>query len=222
MIVTRKRRKPFPWKRLILPLIAVAFVVFAASWGPSRNVIENGPTAPLWRGLSNTFGTVATPFHFAAQNRLLDDRNKQIVQLQNQVAGMQTKDSAKDKQLSSLQSQLGQLQAQAASARSAPAAKNSPVASATALPGAVAAGATDTQSASGDLSAGATADMRRTASYWANMEPENAAKVVQKLPALYVARIFALMSPDSASSIMDALPAAYVAQLTQERPELKR
>ena len=28
MIVTRQRRKPFPWKRLILPVIAVALVSF--------------------------------------------------------------------------------------------------------------------------------------------------------------------------------------------------
>ncbi len=54
------------------------------------------------------------------------------------------------------------------------------------------------------------------------MEPENAAKVVQKLPVVYVARVFALMSADSVSSILDALPSTYVAALTQEHPELKR
>ncbi len=88
MIVTRQRRKPFPWKRLILPLVAIALVVVALSWQPSRSVIANGPAAPVWRTLNNALGGVATPFHFAAQNQLLTERNKQIVQLQGQIADL--------------------------------------------------------------------------------------------------------------------------------------
>ncbi len=224
MIVTRKRRKPFPWKRLILPLIAIALVVFALSWAPSRSVIANGPAAPAWRTVGDTFGTVATPFHFAAQNQLLTDRNKQIVQLQAQVADLQSKSAAKDKRIRDLQSQMGELQSQAAAARSTSATTK---AAATPAPAASPFGGGSTLASAngapgGDLSAGATADMRRAASYWSNMEPENAAKVVQKLPVVYVARVFALMPSDSASSIMDALPANYVAALTQEHPELRR
>jgi flagellar motility protein MotE (MotC chaperone) len=62
--------------------------------------------------------------------------------------------------------------------------------------------------------------MRRTAAIWAAMDAESAAKVVQKLPDDYVARVFALMSPDSVGAILENLPAAYSARLTQEHPQL--
>jgi flagellar motility protein MotE (MotC chaperone) len=64
--------------------------------------------------------------------------------------------------------------------------------------------------------------MRRTAQYWASMEPENAAKLAQRLSPVYVARILSLMQPDSVGAILDALPANYAAKLTQEHPELQR
>ncbi len=53
------------------------------------------------------------------------------------------------------------------------------------------------------------------------MQPENAAKVVQRLPIPYVAEVLALMSPDDAGSILDAVPPAFAAQVTQENPSLK-
>jgi flagellar motility protein MotE (MotC chaperone) len=53
------------------------------------------------------------------------------------------------------------------------------------------------------------------------MEPENAAKVVERLPVPYVAQVLALMSPDDAGAILDAVPPAFAAQLTQENPGLK-
>ena len=64
--------------------------------------------------------------------------------------------------------------------------------------------------------------MRRTAQVWANMDATNAAKVVQRLPIPYVARVLALMSPDDAGAILDAVPPAFAAQVTQENPQLKR
>ena len=221
MIVTRQRRKPFPWKRLILPLIAIALVAFALWWTPSRNVIANGPAAPLWRAANSSLGGVTAPLHFAAQNKAIADKDKQIAQLQSQINDLQSKSQAKDKQISSQQTQISQLQTQAANAS---AVKPAPQASASASPFGASgtSGAGGASAAGSDLSSGATADMKRTAQYWANMEPENAAKVVQKLPVVYVARVFSQMAPDSASSIMDALPANYVAALTQEHPELKR
>ncbi len=209
MIVTRRRRKPFPWRRLILPVIAVGLVIFAFSWTPSRNAIAGGPMAPLWESTSTSFGAVAAPFHFAAQNQVLTARNRQIEQLQAQIADLQAQGVAKDKQISGLNDQIAQLETQASNART----------NASAV---VPAPAGITASAAGDLASGATQDMRRTANYWASMDPENAAKVVQRLPVGYVARIFALMSPDAAGAILDALPTAYAAQLTQENPELKR
>ena len=53
------------------------------------------------------------------------------------------------------------------------------------------------------------------------MEPDNAAKVVQRLPVPYVARVLAQMSPDAVGAILDAVPATFAAQLTQENPQLK-
>jgi flagellar motility protein MotE (MotC chaperone) len=217
VIVTRRRRKPFPWKRLILPTIAIALAIVAFSWTPSRTVITSGPMAPVWQATGSRFDAIAAPFHFAAQNQLLTDRNRQIVALQAQIADLQSQAAAKDKQISSLNDQVAQLQSAAANARSSSgivAPTGSSATSAVPVAGA--------SPAAGDLAAGASADMRRTANYWANMDPENAAKVVQKLPVPYVARVLALMSPDAVGAILDALPAGFAAQLTQENPELRR
>jgi flagellar motility protein MotE (MotC chaperone) len=227
VIVTRKRRKPFPWKRLILPVIAIALVVFAFAWGPSRNVVANGPLAPVWRASSTAYGAVAKPFNFAAQNEQLTEKNKQIMALEKQVSDLQSQSTAKDKKIGNLTSQVQEAQLQATSpssrpgiASATPAASASQQNTASAQAGS-AFGQTDASSGS-DLSQGATADMRRTAQYWGNMEPENAAKLIQRLPVPYVARILALMSPDSVGAILDALPADYAAKLTQDHPELKK
>ncbi|MGB6985086.1 MAG: hypothetical protein WBD74_03820 [Candidatus Aquilonibacter sp.] len=215
MIVTRRRRKPFPWKRLILPVIAIGLIVFAFVWGPSRNVLTGGPLQPLLQNIGSRFNTIAAPFHFAAQNQVITDRNRQIVQLQGQITDFQSQLAAKDKQISSLNGQISQLQTQEANSRAA---------AAPATSAAPAAGGTNPIAASsgGDLASGATQDMRRTAQLWANMDASNAAKVIQRLPVPYVARVLALMSPDDAGAILDAVPAAFAAQLTQENPTLKR
>jgi len=210
VIVTRQRRKPFPWKRLILPVIAVALVIFAFAWPPSRNVIANGPMAPVWRASGNAYGTVAKPFNFAAQNELLTEKNKQILALQKQVGDLQAQASAKDKKIGDLNGQVQQQQVQAANSKPTPA--NAPSSGT----------AASAQADASDLAAGASPDMRRTASFWGNMEPENAAKVIQRLPVPYVAHVMALMSPDAVGAILDALPPAYAAKLTQDHPELKK
>jgi flagellar motility protein MotE (MotC chaperone) len=222
VIVTRQRRKSFPFRRLVLPIVAIALLAVALAWPPSRTVISSGPMAPAWRTMGGWFGVVAAPFHFAAQNEVITDRNKQIAVLQNQLTSAQTAAAGKDKQIADLQQQIGQLQTQAASTRSGPPAKaRRPSPAAT---GAFGGGTTGGQNAAvaGDLSTGATADARRTAAYWTSMEPENAAKIAQRLPVAYVARIFALMQPDAVGSILDALPATYAAKITQEHPELQR
>lgn len=224
MIVTRKRRKPFPWKRLILPVIAIALVIFAFVWAPSRNVIANGPMAPVWRASDTAYGTVAKPFNFAAQNELLTEKNKQILALQKQVSDLQAQSSVKDKKIGDLNGQVQQAQLQAANPK--PTAAGAPVNAPVAATQSGASGATGdvsaSQSSGSDLAAGASADMRRTASFWGNMEPENAAKVIQRLPVPYVAHVMALMSPDAVGAILDALPPAYAAKLTQDHPELKK
>lgn len=217
MIVTRRRRKPFPWRRLILPVVAIGLVVFAFAWPPSRSVITGGPLSPLLQNLGSRFDTIAAPFHFAAQNQVLTDRNRQIEQLQSQISDLQAQSAAKDKQISSLNGQIGQLESQVASSRS------SATAPGAAKPAAAAQNNPATATAGGsDPSSNATPEMRRTAQLWANMQPENAAKVVQKLPVPYVASVLALMSPDDAGAILDAVPPTFAAQLTQENPSLKQ
>ena len=213
MIVTRQRRKPFPFKRLILPLIAIGLIAFAFIWPPSRNVITSGPMGPLWRTAGNAWGNVSAPFHFAAQDQVITDRNRQIAALQAQLAQAQSTGSGKDKQIQSLQSQIDQLSAQAASARGGSTAEKTmprPTTSTGAL------------SFASDAAAGTTPDIQRTAQYWTSMDPDNAAKIAQRLPPSYVARVFAQMQPDAVGAILDALPASYAAKLTQEHPLLQR
>jgi flagellar motility protein MotE (MotC chaperone) len=225
VIVTRQRRKPFPYKRLLLPLIAIALVVVAFIWPPSRNVILNGPAAPAARAVGNAYGNASQPFHFAAQNQVITDRNRQIEALQTQLTQAQSEAADKAKQVASLQQQIDQLQTQAASSRSA--ASPNPARPAAGAATAGAPGGTFSSSTAqggyvaGDLSAGASADIRRTGAYWSSMEPENAAKLAQRLPTSYVARVFAQMSPNDVGAILDALPAAYAAKLTQENPEIQ-
>ena len=218
MIVTRQRRKPFPWKRLILPVVAIALVAFAIVWQPSRNYIADGPLAPVWRMVGPAFASLAEPFHYAAQNEVITQRNVRIVQLQNELTAARQQNDSKDKTIADLKSQVQQMQLQASQQA---AATPAPQAASSANPASPATAA-GTAATGNDLAANATPDERRTAQYWANMEPENAAKVIQKLPIDYSARILALMSADAVGSILDALPAAYAAKLTQDHPELRK
>jgi len=205
MIVTRRRKKPFPFKRLLLPLVAIAAVAFALWWKPSRDAIANGPLAPVWSRL-------AAPFDMAMKDKQIGDDAATIAQLKQQLADAQTQGTAKDKKIAGMQKQIDDANVATVASRGGGAAS---------VPGA---GASSMPSAGSvaDLAAAATADERRTAQNWAAMEPENAAKVVQKLPVSYVARVLAVMSPDAVGPILDALPAAYAAALTQEHPELRR
>jgi flagellar motility protein MotE (MotC chaperone) len=140
--------------------------------------------------------------HVAAQNAQIAALEQQLAQSRSQIAD-------RDKQLSQLRSDLSDAQQQAATAP-------------TAKPNAAAQAIATTPPEANDLSAQGTPDMRRTAQVWGAMDSEAAAKVVQRLPAAYVVRIFALMPPDSVGAILENLPASYAAQLTQEHPELKR
>lgn len=226
MIVTRKRKKPFPFKRLILPVVAIALVVFALSWGPSRNALSTGPMAPVVRNTQVYFDTVAAPFHFAVQNQKITDLNRQIASLQAQLTTAKNDSQSKDKKIAGLQTQLDQAQTQLASAagNSAQAAtRGAALGKSTPRPGPSVPGLNSgtVALAGSDLSANATPDMKRTADYWAAMDPENAAKVAQRLPPSYVARILALMPTEAAGTILDNLPPTFAAKLTQERPDLK-
>jgi len=209
VIVTRQRRKPFPWKRFLLPVVAIALVLFALWWAPSRSVVTAGPLAPAWQAGQNAWNAVAAPFHFAAQNQAITDRNRQIAALQTQLANAQNAAQGKDKQIASLQQQIDQLESQAAAARGSAGAPRSslprPAATESAFAG----------------PAGVTPDVQKAAQYWTSMDPENAAKVARRLPPSYVARVFAQMQPDAVGAILDALPPAFAAKLTQEHPDIQ-
>lgn len=201
MIVTRQRKKPFPWRRVALPAAAVALLAAALAWAPSRTWIATGPLAPLWH--SRPVQAVSAPFDSVAQQQRIGSQDRRIAELQQQLAQAQAQVRDRDKQISGLQTQLNDAQQQAAVAKPS-------TSQATAAP----------QGA--DLGTQATPDIQRTAQVWAAMDSEAAAKIVQQLPQDYVARVFAAMSPDAVGAILENLPATYAAKLTQEHPELKR
>lgn len=204
MIVTRRRRKPFPWKRVLPAAIAIALLVGVFAWAPSRNWIAKQPVMT----------PVMKPFDAVGQMQTINSQNAQIASLQKQLEDARNQIADGDKQISGLQTQLNSAQQEAALAQAAkPQPRATPVQSGTGTASTAAQNATD-------LSSQATPDMRRTADVWAAMDAESAAKVVQKLPDDYVARIFALMSPDSVGAILENLPPAYAARLTRDRPEL--
>jgi len=196
MIVTRRRRKPFPWKRVLISTAVVALIVAALWWAPSRTWIADRPV----------FKPIAKLFDPMAQQQTIKNQDAQISQLQERLAAANSQIADCDKQASQLQTQLSDAQQQAVVANVPAQSKPAPKASAQ-------------PAAANDLSAQGTPDMRRTAQVWGAMDSEAAAKIVQRLPTDYVARIFALMSPDSVGAILENLPPAYAARLTQEHPE---
>ena len=212
MIVTRRRKKSIPWKRYGYLFGFTAVIVLALWWAPSRTWLANGPvTKPLWTASAPVWKPIAKPFDAAAQQSTISTQSSQIQELQAQLADARSLIADRDKQISSLQSQLNQAQQTAADAHASRGPQGH--VSANPAPAAIA--------AANDLSASATADVRRTAQVWSAMDSESAAKVVEKLPRDYVARVFALMSPDSVGAILENLPASYAAQLTEDHPELK-
>lgn len=213
MIVTRRRKKSFPWRRWRYPLAALAVLVAALIWTPSRQWLAAGPlTTPLWNAAQPVWKPLAKPFDAAAQQGTIGSQAAQIARLTQDLNDAHAQIADRDKRISSLTSQLNDAQQQAASANAPKqiAENGSPRRQTAAVQNA------------GDLSQSATADMRRTAAVWTAMDSESAAKVVQRLPDVYVVRVFALMSPDAVGAILESLPPGYAARLTQERPELKR
>lgn len=203
MIVTRRRRKPFPWKRLLIPTVLIALLVAVLWWAPSRTWIAQRPI----------FKPIAKLFDPLAQQQTIKSQDAQISDLQQRLAAETSQIADRDKQTSQLQTQLNDAQQQAASANVPPKPKPMPQASAQSA-------AASDQPAANDPAAQASPEMRRTAQVWGAMDSEAAAKIVQRLPTGYVARVFALMSPDSVGAILENLPPAYAARLTQEHPEV--
>ena len=213
MIVTRRRRKVFPWKRVFMPIGFVALFTALFVFQPSRDWIVDGPPAPLWRVLHPVFAPITKPFDVAAQMQTISSQNGQISDLQKQLEDARAQLADRDKQISQLETQVNAAQQDAAAAKASANRSSRPVRSIASTDG-------PNQTGS-DLAAQATPDMHRTASVWSAMDAEAAAKVVQRLPDDYVARIFAIMAPDSVGTILENTPAAYAARLTRDRPELQ-
>lgn len=203
MIVTRRRRKPFPWKMIVIPCALVAVLAGALIWPVSRG----------WISKQAVVGNLTKPFDAAAQMQSISSRNAQIAALQQQLDDARNQIADRDKQISSLQSQLNAAQQEAAMAKAVkPRSQGAPQNASADL----------AQANAPDLATQATPDMRRTASVWSAMDADSAAKVVQRLPDDYVARIFAIMPSDSVGAILEDAPVAYAARLTRDRPELRR
>lgn|GEM_PF-599810 len=223
MIVTRRRRKPFKYKKLIFPAVLLAMLIAVAVWPPTHAVIFGGRLTPVWSALGTAAHDVAAPFSYARQNEVITERNRRIVALQRQLADLRSQLAAKQQEVTQLQGTVAQLQQQQAAAR----AKAAP--SATASPGALVAGGVAPGAPGGGAATGGGAfgssvppEIQRAAQEWSAMDPDKAAAVARRLPIGYVARVLAQMSPDAAAEILDALPAAYAAKVMQENPSLHR
>lgn len=210
MIVTRQRpKKKFNPRKLLLPVVAIAALGFALWWPPSQKRITgfftNGPLNPIVARVGAFIAPYLAPLHFAAQEQVIADRNRQIEVLNGQVEDERKVEASKDAQIAALQFQVKQLQsaaAQAAAATPSPAPR--PPNAAAAAGGGPAAETTTT-----------TDDPKHAAQVWAAMDPEQAAAVAQKLPADYTAKVLALMSTDSAGALLGALPPDYAAKVSQ-------
>lgn len=207
MIVTRQRpKKKFNSRKLLLPVVALAALGFALWWPPSQKRIfglfNSGPVVAIAGKISAFVNPYLAPLHFAAQEQVIADRNRQIEALGAQLEGQRKDMAAKDTQISALQFQIRQLQDainKTAQASPSPA----PV----------------VRTASGALAPATpqptTDDPKHAAAVWASMDPAQAAAVAQRLPPDYTAKVMALMDSDSAGALLGALPPAYAARVAR-------
>lgn len=199
MIVTRQRRKPFPWRRVLILAAIAAIVAGAFAWPVSRALIAQSPP-----GQAVARSPMAAPFNAMALQRQTAAQAAQIQALQAQNASLQSALDRGNRRIAALQHRL-----HAHTAR-----RTAPELGAAAHPSAAPAPAAST--APVDLASTATPQDRRTAADWSAMDASAAAKIAQRLPMPEVERIFAVMQPDAVGPILEALPPAYAAKLTQE------
>lgn len=209
MIVTRQRpKKKFNPRKVLLPVVALIALAFAMWWGPSRTRITgffvNGPLTPIAQRVAAFFTPYLAPLHFAAQEQVIADRNKQIEGLGSEIEGQRKDMASKDAQIAALQFQIKQLQSAASKAAEA---SPSPVPRAASGP--------NGEVPAAPVTAATTDDPKHAAAVWATMDPEQAAAVAQKLPADYTAKVLALMGNDAAGALLGALPAEYAAKVSQ-------
>ena len=204
MIVTRQRKQKKSSLPILLPIAAIAMLVIALTWPPSRNFITNGPLKPVATVFDGVWGVVSRPLSFAYQQQQITDRNQNIKSLNDKLESDRKTAADKDAQIATLQKQIATAQAE-------PGAASTPAA---ALPGAAQAGAA-AGPAGAPVATQASTAIRLAAQQWSSMDPEKAAALVQKLPTSYVSAVFAQMSPDSVGPIMDALPAKVAALIVE-------
>jgi hypothetical protein len=203
MIVTRQRKQKKSSLPILLPIAAIAMLVIALTWPPSRNFITNGPLKPVATVVDGVWGVVSKPLTFAYQQQQITDRNTDIKTLNDKLETDRKAAADKDAQIAALQKQIAANAAQPDTSTPAP---TTPLAQ----------GAVANPAAPGAPAAAAGSDaIRRNAQQWSSMDPEKAAALVQKLPTGYVSAVFAQMSPDSVGPIMDALPPKVAALIVE-------
>jgi hypothetical protein len=218
---TRVARRRFPWKRYAAYLLVLGGSLYALQFSLVQGLIARSPVGRYATQINQVtlpYRTLAwyviepatRPFHFAAQQFTIKKKGDEITQLKKELNDAHTSISERDQQIKDLKAQ-----AQSVSASSSP--SPSPAANANAANGVGSAAA-----GSSAMSA-ASSDMKRTADYWAQMEPEKAAAIVERLPQSYVTQVFAAMPADQVSEIMNVLPARYAAKLAElPKAELPR
>lgn len=192
----------------MLPVVAIGALAAAFVWAPSHNILVNGPLKPVWTVAGKGLDIAFVPIHWAAQNQLIADKNREIRRLNAALDEQRIALASKDQRVKSVEEQMKQVVA----------AQANPTASPAAAPG----GAQQSGSGAGLAQAGlsssagpSSADIARTAAYWNNMDPEKAATVVRRLPPEYVAKVFSKMPSDQVSEILNALPPADAAKFSQ-------
>ena len=209
MIVTRQRpKRKFNARRLILPVVAIAALAFALWWPPSQRRIQgfftSGPLVAVAARVEAFVQPYLAPLHFASQEQVIADRNREIEVLSGQLDSQRKDLAAKDSQISGLQTQIRQLQDALNQASQATPEPSPGAATAAAVGGAPASSPVPT-----------TDDPKHAAQIWAAMDPQAAAAVAQRLPANYTAKVLSLMDSDSAGALLGALPPAYAAKVAQ-------
>jgi len=209
MIVTRQRpKKKFDPRKLLLPLVAILALGFALWWPPSQKritgFVTNGPLNPIVARVGAFFTPYLAPLHFASQEQVIADRNRQIEALGGEIESQRKDSASKDAQIAALQFQIKQMQSAAAKA-----------AEATPSPAVRPANPANGEAPVPVETTSSTDDPKHAAQVWATMDPEQAAAVAQKLPADYTAKVLALMSNDAAGQLLGALPPDYAAKVSQ-------
>jgi flagellar motility protein MotE (MotC chaperone) len=207
-MVTRQPKRKFKIgtliRKVVLPLAAIGALAGAIMWPPSHKIIFEGPLKPWFDKIQPLAEQLAKPLHFVAQQQTITEKNREIQTLNGQIEQGRKDLASRDDKIKALQAQVSGAQSQASAATPAPAGPagpgNGPQAVAAAGPAAP---------------SGADPDVKRTATVWAQMDPESVAGLAQKLPIDYVVRVLAQMTPDQVGQVMEAFPPDVAAKVTQ-------